>query len=735
MSRPLIATLMALALCAAAPLPAGACSCPQITRDKIIDIAKSGVGSPYVWGGTCWDPANRKAKGADCSGYVTKTWQIPSASAVTSCVPHYYTTSTFLNSSTHWGSVSRSELLKGDSLVYNSGGGGHIVLFESYTKTSGCYDVYEARGTAYGIIHRVKCPDSSYKGRRRHNLVNPPPPPPANTPPKGYLDVADCTAIAGWAQDPDVKTTSISVRIFVDSVPGQTGAVYYTVKADQNRADLAAAIGSTNHGYSFPIPAKLRDGKTHTIHVYGLDSAGGQNPELTGSPKKITCAAPTTRADGGPDPLPDDAGAPDGEVAGDMPPIEPSYENQNEADPHDQVMVGSCNVGAVPPAGSVLGLIAALAIGGLVARRRRAALLLLCGAVALSLVAAGCEGDGFGVGEGDDEAHVLSYRSPLTVGGCACPTSGGCSSVSYADIPSDHLYYVTTFGGGSDTQGMACGGTADGTWAYIADSARFGCGAKVLVEANGKACVAKVADCGPNRCVEQAASYSSCQGHKPIIDASPYITKYLLGMSGVGWSDKKTVKATVVASSTPIGCPAQVAADADGDGVPDTKDNCPKVKNADQKDTDGDGVGDACDNCAAAANKDQKDTDKDGKGDVCDNCPSVANKDQLDADKDGKGDVCDNCPSVANKDQLDADKDGKGDACDAGPAPTDGGVPPASDQGAIVDPPDPPPAPDAEPTSRAQTTEGSGCAVGGGGRPESLLLFVLVGLIWASRRW
>jgi hypothetical protein len=37
--------------------------------------------------------------------------------------------------------------------------------------------------------------------------------------------------------------------------------------------------------------------------------------------------------------------------------------------------------------------------------------------------------------------------------------------------------------------------------------------------------------------------------------------------------------------------------DADGDGIPDTQDNCPAVANPDQADADGDGVGDACDQC------------------------------------------------------------------------------------------------------------------------------------------
>ena len=38
--------------------------------------------------------------------------------------------------------------------------------------------------------------------------------------------------------------------------------------------------------------------------------------------------------------------------------------------------------------------------------------------------------------------------------------------------------------------------------------------------------------------------------------------------------------------------------DADGDGVPDSSDNCPSVPNADQADADGDGVGDACEGTA-----------------------------------------------------------------------------------------------------------------------------------------
>jgi hypothetical protein len=87
-------------------------------------------------------------------------------------------------------------------------------------------------------------------------------------------------------------------------------------------------------------------------------------------------------------------------------------------------------------------------------------------------------------------------------------------------------------------------------------------------------------------------------------------------------------------------CDSAPLPDADADGVCDSADNCPSVKNGpaeaavervgDQTDTDGDGVGDACDNCQLVSNPPisaqsfqtttggQLDDDADGYGNRCD---------------------------------------------------------------------------------------------------------------------
>ncbi len=118
---------------------------------------------------------------------------------------------------------------------------------------------------------------------------------------------------------------------------------------------------------------------------------------------------------------------------------------------------------------------------------------------------------------------------------------------------------------------------------------------------------------------------------------------------------------TAAVSGSTIYTGVPTADDGDGDGIPNSMDNCPTVfnpvrpvDNGMQGDADGDGIGDVCDPCPLDANTtvcttfDATDTDGDGVPNATDNCPTVANPGQTDTDGDGKGDACDPCPTVAN---------------------------------------------------------------------------------------
>jgi lysophospholipase L1-like esterase len=86
------------------------------------------------------------------------------------------------------------------------------------------------------------------------------------------------------------------------------------------------------------------------------------------------------------------------------------------------------------------------------------------------------------------------------------------------------------------------------------------------------------------------------------------------------------------------------AADGDGDGIDDARDNCTGCWNPEQDDTDHDGFGDCwrCDVCNGPGD----DQDWDGVCSLVDNCPEGWNASQRDGDSDGVGNYCDLCLDV-----------------------------------------------------------------------------------------
>jgi MYXO-CTERM domain-containing protein len=109
--------------------------------------------------------------------------------------------------------------------------------------------------------------------------------------PIGYLDGAGCDAIVGWAQDPDSPDTPIDVHFYYGG-PAGSGAPASAINANVYREDLCTAIGSCAHGFSGPTPMSLLDGQARNIHAYGIDTGGGNNPQLGNAPRVLQCAPP-----------------------------------------------------------------------------------------------------------------------------------------------------------------------------------------------------------------------------------------------------------------------------------------------------------------------------------------------------------------------------------------------------------------------------------------------------------
>ena len=115
--------------------------------------------------------------------------------------------------------------------------------------------------------------------------VKPPP-----LPPVGQLEGTDrCFSVFGWAFDPNTPTVSIQVHFYADG-PAGIGRFLGAVTTDQFRDDINQQHGLTgNHGFLFPLPNSLKDHLPHEFWAYGIDSEGGTNPVLTGSPVIIQC--------------------------------------------------------------------------------------------------------------------------------------------------------------------------------------------------------------------------------------------------------------------------------------------------------------------------------------------------------------------------------------------------------------------------------------------------------------
>jgi hypothetical protein len=156
----------------------------SISTSEIMSRGRSGVGFSYWWGhgrwtgggptnpgacyGSCGGCSHKGSNGADCSGFVAKAWRVPDGNALEVDM-HPYSTGGFKNERTYWKGVSRNAAKEGDAFVYNSGGKGHIVLFQSWTG-KGTAKILEAPGCKTKIRSTTKSLGSQYIGIRRNDV-------------------------------------------------------------------------------------------------------------------------------------------------------------------------------------------------------------------------------------------------------------------------------------------------------------------------------------------------------------------------------------------------------------------------------------------------------------------------------------------------------------------------------------------------------------------------------------
>ncbi len=158
---------------------------PSTARQQAIARAKKAMGFSYWWGhgkfaesgatasnkgscsGSCPNCSHSGSFGGDCSGLAAKVWQVPSSNTSLSTDSHPYSTADFNKDTSQWSTVSRSNMLEADAMVYRSGGAGHIFMYGSGDGWGSMY-AYECKGCSAGCVEGLRTATSSYHGIRKN---------------------------------------------------------------------------------------------------------------------------------------------------------------------------------------------------------------------------------------------------------------------------------------------------------------------------------------------------------------------------------------------------------------------------------------------------------------------------------------------------------------------------------------------------------------------------------------
>jgi hypothetical protein len=97
---------------------------------------------------------------------------------------------------------------------------------------------------------------------------------------QGTHSIINCAGTMGWAWDKSRPNESIKVDVYDGYQP------LASIKAGAFLQSLfELGIGNGRHGFSFPLPAQVKDGKPHEIRI----RFAGTNLDLEGTPLQIRC--------------------------------------------------------------------------------------------------------------------------------------------------------------------------------------------------------------------------------------------------------------------------------------------------------------------------------------------------------------------------------------------------------------------------------------------------------------
>jgi hypothetical protein len=109
---------------------------------------------------------------------------------------------------------------------------------------------------------------------------------------EGAIDLVNCQTVSGWAKDRNNPQSIVKVDIFdgnrlLATVPANQ-LWKDPLSVDPGGGNQLPGRGGNYHGFSYPLPESVKDGRPHVISV----RFAGTGTSLAGSPKTITCQRP-----------------------------------------------------------------------------------------------------------------------------------------------------------------------------------------------------------------------------------------------------------------------------------------------------------------------------------------------------------------------------------------------------------------------------------------------------------